>query len=145
LPEPVAEYVRQGAQALGCDTAYLALPALSVVASVIGNTRAIKLKGGWYEPSVVWSAVVGDSGTLKTPAYLKAVSYLFRLQKRLLEDHKERMKAHQAAKKKAKEEDTESGEPPEEARVAAGHLLRHDDREAGPDPGGQPARAARGP
>jgi len=38
LPSPLSEYVQAGASALRCDPAYLALPALSVAASVIGNT-----------------------------------------------------------------------------------------------------------
>jgi hypothetical protein len=69
FPEPIRAYVSQGALALGCDPAYLALPALAVAASAIGNTRTIRLKRGWEEPAIVWSAIVGDSGTLKSPAY----------------------------------------------------------------------------
>jgi DNA polymerase I-like protein with 3'-5' exonuclease and polymerase domains len=121
LPAPINEYVRQGALALGCDPAYLALPALAVAASAIGNTRTIRLKGGWDEPSVVWSAIVGDSGTLKSPAYLKAVAHLFRLQRGLLlafkkkkARYQEELHEHQAAKRKAKDEGPGPGNPPEE-------------------------------
>jgi DNA polymerase I-like protein with 3'-5' exonuclease and polymerase domains len=121
LPAPIGEYVRQGALALGCDPAYLALPALAVAASVIGNTRAIRLKRGWEEPSIVWSAIVGDSGTLKSPAYLKAVGHLFALQKRLLAEFKEKaahyqeeLQAYKEAKRQAKEDGTHPGDPPEE-------------------------------
>jgi DNA polymerase I-like protein with 3'-5' exonuclease and polymerase domains len=106
LPPPLGDYVRQGADALGCDPAFLALPVLAVVASAIGGTRVIRLKRGWDEPSVVWAAIVGDSGTLKSPAHLKAVSYLFRRQKRLLQEFTQRaaeyqaeLTAYQAAKK----------------------------------------------
>ena len=77
LPAPVDEYVRQGGIALGCDPAFVALPALAVIASCIGNTRTIRLKRGWAEPAVIWSALVADSGTMKSPAYLQAVDYLF--------------------------------------------------------------------
>ena len=107
LPGPLAEYVRQAAAALACDPAYLALPILAVVASAIGATRVVRLKRGWDEPSVIWSAIIGDSGTLKSPAYLKAVSHLLRLQKRLLMEyrdlavrHDEEMEKYKAAKKK---------------------------------------------
>ncbi|MFL5240599.1 MAG: DUF3987 domain-containing protein, partial [Gemmataceae bacterium] len=120
LPAPIAEYVRQGALALGCDAAFLALPALAMVASVIGNTRTLRLKRGWEEPSIVWSAVVADSGTLKSPAYLKVMGYLFRLQKRLLTEYTakaakyhEDLQAYKEAKRTAKEEGTDPGEPPE--------------------------------
>ncbi len=44
LPFPLKEYISQGALALGCDPSYLALPALAVVASCVGNTRTIRLK-----------------------------------------------------------------------------------------------------
>src|SRR5262249_23238583 len=79
LPAPLAEYVREGALALGCDPAYLALPVLAVVASAIGNTRRIRLKGDWEEPAVLWTGLIADSGTLKSPAWDKGVGPLFRI------------------------------------------------------------------
>lgn len=103
LPPLVAAYVEQGAKALGCDPAYLALPALAVLASAIGNTRTIQLKRGWEEPAVVWSVIVGDSGTLKSPAYIKVVGHLFALQHRAMERFKQEMKEYRQAKRKAKE------------------------------------------
>jgi hypothetical protein len=121
LPAPVGEYVRQAAVALGCDPAFVVLPALAVVASAIGNTRTIRLKRDWHEPSVVWSLIVGDSGTLKSPAYQKAVGHLFRLQKRLLAEYRaamakyeEALAAYQAAAKKRRDEGADPGEPPEQ-------------------------------
>jgi hypothetical protein len=64
---------------MGCDVAYLALPALSVVAALIGNSRVIRLKRNWHEPAVVWSGIVGDSGTLKSPTVSAALNPLYRL------------------------------------------------------------------
>jgi DNA polymerase I-like protein with 3'-5' exonuclease and polymerase domains len=124
LPAPLAAYVRQVALALGCDAAYAALPVLAVVASAIGNTRVIRLKRGWEEPSVVWAAIIGDSGTLKSPAYLKAVAHLFRLQKQLLQKFKEAMAQFEeelaqweAEKKKRDGEPGEKPQPPILPRV----------------------------
>jgi hypothetical protein len=122
LPTPVDEYVRQTAAALGCDPAYVALPALAVIASVIGNTRTIRLKRGWEEPCIVWSAIVGESGTLKTPAYLRAVAHLYRVQKRLRAEYKQAVATYQdkceeyRAKKQAakKGEGPDPGDPPED-------------------------------
>lgn len=122
LPAPIREYVRQAAAALCCDPAYVALPALTVAASLIGNTRTIRLKRGWEEPMILWTAVVGESGTLKSPAYAKAVAYLFRLQKRLRADYKqalaryqEQLEQHKAAKRRAKEgKGPDPGDPSEE-------------------------------
>jgi DNA polymerase I-like protein with 3'-5' exonuclease and polymerase domains len=120
LPAPLGEYVCQGARALGCDPAFVALPVLAVAASAIGNTRAIRLKRGWEEPPVIWSAIVADSGTLKTPAFLKAVPHLFRIQKRLLQEYKQQRARYQEeladyedAKRKAKADGAEPPDPPE--------------------------------
>lgn len=68
LPRLVAEYVTEAADALGCDPAMVALPLLTSLASAIGNTRRIELKRVWTEPAIVWTAVVAESGSLKSPA-----------------------------------------------------------------------------
>ncbi len=73
LPEPLRSFVTKGAQAIGCDPSYIALPLLSALASAIGNSRRIQLKSGWTEPAIIWTAIVGESGTLKTPAYKLAM------------------------------------------------------------------------
>ncbi len=120
LPAPLVAYVREGAAALGCDAAFVALPVLSAVASLIGNTRVVRLKRGWEELAIIWVAIVGDSGTLKSPAYLLAVAYLFRLQKRLLRDHKARCATYQQEVQEyrekardAKKNGEDPGPPPE--------------------------------
>jgi hypothetical protein len=98
LPEPIRRYVEQGALALGCDAAYLALPALSVAAGLIGYTRVLRLKRTWHVPSVVWTLVIADSGSLKTPAYCLATDYLFKLQARLDLEYKRALAAYAQAK-----------------------------------------------
>jgi DNA polymerase I-like protein with 3'-5' exonuclease and polymerase domains len=121
LPQPVRTYVEEAAVALGCDPAFIALPSLAAVASAIGNTRVIQLKRGWTEPSIVWSAIVGDSGTLKSPAYLRAVSPLIAKQRCLLEQFKQRMDeykkdlaAYRESKKPQPGESDDPDGPPEE-------------------------------
>ena len=68
LPEPVRTFVTEGAAAIGCDPSYIALPLLSGLASAIGNSCKVQLKGTWSEPSILWTAIVGESGTTKSPA-----------------------------------------------------------------------------
>ena len=131
LPSPLKEYVSQGALALGCDPSYLALPALAVIASCIGNTRTIRLKRNWFEPSIIWSVIVGDSGTLKSPAYILSVSYLFKMQKRLLMEFQQKLAAHEKdlaeykeKKKKAKDGGSDPGDPPERPVLGAASLFQ---------------------
>jgi hypothetical protein len=98
LPEPVQTLVREGALALGCDPAFVALPALAVVAGLTGNTRAIRLKPDWTEPAVVWAAVVAPSGTQKSPAARLALGPLIDVQRKFVEAHRLALQAHETAK-----------------------------------------------
>lgn len=67
LPAPIGEVVQRVTKAMGCDPSFVALPALSVLAGAIGNSRRIRLKYGWTEPVIIWTGIVGESGTLKSP------------------------------------------------------------------------------
>jgi hypothetical protein len=68
LPEPARTFVDAASRAIGCDASYIALPLLAALAAAIGNSARIRLKRGWTEPAVIWAAIVGESGTLKSPA-----------------------------------------------------------------------------
>lgn len=95
LPRPLAGFVAEAAAALGCDAAMVALPAIAVCGSLIGNTRTIRLKNSWREPSIFWTCVVADSGTLKSPAHDAAVRPLHRLQKHLKAEYEARIGEYQ--------------------------------------------------
>jgi hypothetical protein len=88
LPAAVRGYVSATAAALGCDPGFVALPVLAVIAAAIGGTRTIRLKHGWEEPAILWTVMIGESGTLKSPAWSKAVGRLFRIQHRFFEEFK---------------------------------------------------------
>jgi hypothetical protein len=95
LPEPIQSYVRGGAKAMGCDDSYVALPMLAALAAAVGNTRRIRLKQGWTEPSVLWTGIVGDSGTLKSPAIDLALKPLRRKQTAAFDVYEEAMATYQ--------------------------------------------------
>ncbi len=91
LPEPIRGFVTEAAEAIGCDASYIALPLLSGLASAIGNTHRIALKRGWTEPAIVWTAIVGESGTMKTPAFKLAMKAIRKAQA-------DAFKVHEAAR-----------------------------------------------
>jgi hypothetical protein len=68
LPEPAHGYVTAAAAAIGCDPSYVALPLLAGLASAIGASCRIRLKRGWSEPAILWTVIIGESGSLKSPA-----------------------------------------------------------------------------
>jgi heme oxygenase len=88
LPEPLASFVREAAAAIGCDEAYLGLPALTAAGAAIGTTRRIELKAGYAAPPILWSAIVGESGTAKTPALNAVLEPVREHEGRLREEHR---------------------------------------------------------
>ena len=97
LPEPIRGFVTEAAKAIGCDASYIALPLLSGLASAIGNTHRIALKRGWTEPAIVWTAIVGDSGTAKSPALELGLRPIRKRQHDAMKEHAEAMKHHEVA------------------------------------------------
>ncbi len=87
LPEAMRDYVQQGAESIGCDPSYIALPMFSMFAGAIGNTHCVEVKRGWIEPPVIWSCIVGRSGTSKSPALELAFKPLDLVQERMYIEH----------------------------------------------------------
>jgi hypothetical protein len=96
LPDPIRGFVDAGARAIGCDPSYLALPLLTAIAAAIGNTRRLELKRGWCVPPILWGAIVGESGTAKTPAFRLVMRPVRERQRKALERHAEEMKQYEA-------------------------------------------------
>jgi hypothetical protein len=108
LPPTLREYTEAAASAIGCDPALVALPSLAVAASCTGNARAIRLKRGWEEPSVVWAVTIAPSGKFKSPAWGAAVDPLMALQMDLADAHEQAAAAWEAKP----DEEKEGGEAP---------------------------------
>jgi DNA polymerase I-like protein with 3'-5' exonuclease and polymerase domains len=97
LPPIVGELAQCAAEAIGCDPALVAVPALAVVAGCIGNSRALQVKRRWSEPCIVWSGTVAVSGGHKSPAYQAAVDPLVQIQMDLYERHKQTVEEYEQA------------------------------------------------
>jgi hypothetical protein len=100
LPAPLCDWSQAVAAALGCDASFPALPALSALAGAIGNTRVILLKRGWTEPAIVWTCIIGESGTLKSPAHEQAVIPMYRAQDLLRDIYDQELEKYREAKAK---------------------------------------------
>ena len=68
LPPLVQQYVRAAAEALDVDISFILLPMLSSLGAAIGNSRSIILKRGFIQPPVIWTGIIGRSGSRKSPA-----------------------------------------------------------------------------
>jgi hypothetical protein len=90
-PEPIRSFITDAERAIGCDASLVALPLLSALASAIGNTHRITLKGIWSEPAIVWTVTVGESGTMKTPAFKLAMKPVRKAQSEAFKEHQAAM------------------------------------------------------
>ena len=68
LPAKLQDYIYAAAESLNVDVAYILLPLLSALGSAIGNARSILLKRGFIQPPVIWTGIIGRSGSRKSPA-----------------------------------------------------------------------------
>lgn len=124
LPEPIRSFVTEAAKAIGCDASYIALPLLSGLAAAIGNTRRIALRRTWNEPAIVWTAIVGESGTMKTPAFKLAMKAIRKAQADAFKEHEAALAVWEAQhlryeaeltgwKRQAAKGHGDAGDPPE--------------------------------
>lgn len=98
LPSPLSDLIVEGARAIGCDESFVALPLLSCVGAAIGNTARLVVKKGWNAPPNLWTLVVGESGTAKSPAFKVAKAAIQRHQKTLLDQHAKEMQVYEQEK-----------------------------------------------
>jgi hypothetical protein len=71
LPGVLQDYVCAAAKSLNVDVSFILLPLLSALGSAIGNTRSIFLKRGFVQPPVIWTGIIGRSGSRKSPGLEK--------------------------------------------------------------------------
>lgn len=99
-PAALDQFARETAAAIDCDVSMIAVPVLSVLGAAIGTTRSLVVKRGFEVPPIVWTAVVSESGTAKSPA-LKAVQEpLLRIDSRHAHEFRKRLKIYEAEKPK---------------------------------------------
>jgi len=68
LPGALQDYVHAAAESLNVDISFILLPLLSALGSAIGNSRSILLKDNFIQPPVIWTGIVGRSGSRKSPS-----------------------------------------------------------------------------
>lgn len=118
----IASALIQKAESLPVAPEYLMQPFLAVCAGVVGTRAKIQLKRGWVEPAIVWTGLIGDPGTMKSPALAAIQKPLIELQRtaKLLHedaqiDYDDRYRKWDAKTKEERSNspDQHPGKPPE--------------------------------
>ena len=82
-------------ESMGVDPAGFILPALSVAATAIGASRAVRPKQGWDMVPIIWTAIISYSGGKKSPPFHAAVNLLRTRDDATCEEHAAAMKQYE--------------------------------------------------
>lgn len=91
LPQAINEGVSDIAERLGCPIEYVAIPTLVGAGIVIGNRIGIWPKQydeSWRVFTGFWGGIVGEPGTMKTPALNAAFSPLYEIERHEIEGYR---------------------------------------------------------
>ena len=110
LPPQLQDYVYAASEAINVDVSFVFLPLLSAIGAAIGNARSIILKRGFTQPPVIWTGIVGRSGSRKSPSVeagcfpaMEHERELMRQNKDAQTDYEERLAEWEAKKRKEPE------------------------------------------
>lgn len=81
FPEVIQNYIITAATSINCNADFASAAVLVAAASIIGNSARIRVKLSWEEVGILFLFIVGEPGSKKTPAIIKAISPLISLQK----------------------------------------------------------------
>ena len=111
LSDPCRVWVERAAHGAGATPAHVAVPLLGIASSQIGTARRVSASRSWTQPMTTWTAVVGFSGTSKTPgidATKRALSQIERDRRSKIDElrcaHEGRVEAAKAARASWKKE-----------------------------------------
>ena len=82
---------------MAVDPSFVALPLLAALSAAIGDSRRLKVKSGWLAPAIIWTAVIGESGSAKSPAFRAVLKYPKQQQASMRENYTEKLRQHEEA------------------------------------------------
>ncbi len=94
MPEPCKALIREAAAAIGCPAEFIGVPMLVVLGSAVGNSRVVRLKGGWEEGAAIYAVAIADPGEKKTPAFKVAMHPAHKKQAELQNSYAQQKKAY---------------------------------------------------
>jgi Protein of unknown function (DUF3987) len=102
LPGVCRGWVERAAHGAGATAAHVAVPMLGIISSLIGTARRVKASRSWTEPLTCWTAVVGFSGTSKTPGINATKRALSQVERDRKPKIAEQQRAHESRVEAAK-------------------------------------------
>jgi hypothetical protein len=116
LPNTIEGFARGESRIMGADAAGLAMAALTVCAAAIPDSIKLQVKKyseHWTEPARLWTALIGDPSTKKSPILRQATWPLARIDGRLFGRYKTELETYESLSADEKKQRN----PPEQRRV----------------------------
>ncbi|MFC1634557.1 YfjI family protein [Planctomycetota bacterium] len=111
IPNVLHPLILEGAEAMQCPSDYIGVPLLTACGAAVGRTHVVEIKPGWRESTALWTAVVGGTGTTKTPPHDLTMRGLHEIQTEWLEEFKQKYATYK--------QDEEGGTEPTLKRILA--------------------------
>jgi hypothetical protein len=99
-------WIELAARGAGVTPPHVAMPLFGIASALIGTARRVQASRSWSQPMTLWAALVGASGTGKTPgidATKRALSWIDRIRKekiaKLALEHQTKAEAASAERK----------------------------------------------
>ena len=67
LPPTLSKFVDAEHRAMGADPSAIAMAVLTTVAGAMHAETVIRAGEGWWERPILWTALVGQPSTMKSP------------------------------------------------------------------------------
>ena len=116
LPKAVEDFAVQQGELMGADPAGLAMAALTVCGAAIKDAIQLQVKTydrGWMESARIWTALIGDPSTKKTPITRTAARPLVKIDDELWDKYTDALARYNALDKEKKK----GAEPPPQVRL----------------------------
>ena len=94
FPDPVQRLMREAADSLFAPLDFVGVPVLAALSAAIGNSRHLRIKPGWIERPLIWTAIVGRPGDAKSPALREAIRPILDRQKRYKNEYQQAKKEY---------------------------------------------------
>jgi hypothetical protein len=102
FPEPLKRLVEETSATMPCPPDYIGMGVIVVTASFIGPQRPIRIKRGWDERAVIYGAIVGPTGSRKSPALEAAMTPARKHDRQLATEHEAVMRDYRERLRAAK-------------------------------------------
>ena len=82
-----AGYIRRAAEGTNAPQDYVAGMVIAAVSGLVCKSTSVRINRGWYEPLILWLALIGPPSSGKTPAAKAIRKQLYAIQKKMVTDH----------------------------------------------------------